>query len=142
MFSNKYRYLIIIILAVYSYLNSLFSEVYTYYRIEVPWHTALVAFLLITLFVWEGNRLLQKVLLRYFTRVSQVSFLLIFFTAGVFISTLLSIGIVLGINFFFLQQPVTFPYKKGYQQKCYQGSMPWNFDTIVCIYFGKQRIQV
>src|SRR5579871_1790734 len=98
MFTNRYRYWMIILLAVYSYLNSLFSEVYTYYHISVPLYYPPLVFLLVTFFVWEINRFLQKILNKSFPNLSSVAFLVIFFLSGMIVSSLLSIAIVWLLN--------------------------------------------
>ena len=62
MFNHKYRYLFIVILSVYSYINTLFSEALHYYGITENPLYIIAAFLLICLLVWEGNRLLYFLL--------------------------------------------------------------------------------
>jgi sensor histidine kinase YesM len=66
MFNHKYRYLFIIVLSVYSYINTLFSEALHYYGITESHVFVLTSFLLICLLVWEGNRLLYFLLQRFF----------------------------------------------------------------------------
>jgi two-component system LytT family sensor kinase len=105
MFTNKYRYLLIVLLAVYSYLNSLFSEVYTYYHINANGYELLAVFLLVTLLVWEGNRIAQKILNRFFIGKSPVRFLIILFFIGMIISSLVSVLVVLAVNGIFLHLP-------------------------------------
>ena len=107
MFTNKNRYFIIVALAVYSYINSLFSEVYLYYHIDVAWYDVLTAFILITFFIWEGNRLLQRVLNKYISGLPQVSYFVIFFLSGVIISSLISVLIVYGLNETFINLEVS-----------------------------------
>ena len=65
MFNHKYRYLFIVILSVYSYINTLFSEALHYYGITESPVFIITAFLLICLLVWEGNRLLYFLLKRF-----------------------------------------------------------------------------
>ncbi|MBS1936048.1 MAG: histidine kinase, partial [Bacteroidetes bacterium] len=98
MFTNRYRYWLIIILAVYSYLNSLFSEVYTYYHISLSWYYPLIAFLLITFFVWESNRFLQKMLNILSPNISGVAYLAVFFLSGMIAASILSIATVWMVN--------------------------------------------
>jgi two-component system LytT family sensor kinase len=102
MFSTKYRYLFIVILAAYSYANTLFSEVYNYYHINVEWYWVLLLFILITGFVWEGNRWLQFFLKKYLKEISYTRFLITFFLWGVVISALLSAILVLLLNALFI----------------------------------------
>ncbi|HLK27629.1 MAG TPA: histidine kinase [Puia sp.] len=105
MFTNRYRFLLIVILAVYSYLNSLFSEVYTYYHISFLSYYPLIAFLLITFFVWESNRFLQKILNSSFQNLSGVAYLVIFFLSGMITASVLSIAIVRLMNMTLLHLP-------------------------------------
>jgi len=65
MFNHKYRYFFIVILSVYSYINTLFSEALHYYGITESPVFIITAFLLICLLVWEGNRLLYFLLKRF-----------------------------------------------------------------------------
>jgi two-component system, LytTR family, sensor kinase len=106
MFTTKYRYLFIAVLGVYSYFNSLFSEVYTYYHIRANWYDILAVFLLITLFVWEGNRFLQKILNLFPLTQSPIRFFAIFFLLGLILSSLISFIIVEEINRLFMHLPI------------------------------------
>ncbi len=82
MFTHKFRYLFIILLGVYSYANTYFSELFFHYNIvESQWHIVL-AFVLICLFVWESNRFLsiafsKKISSRTFRVNPLISFFLI-----------------------------------------------------------------
>lgn len=62
LFGNRYRYALILILASYSYLNSLFLEVFAFYHIEEPAWLIWIAFMLIVALVWEGNRLIEQLI--------------------------------------------------------------------------------
>ena len=98
MFTSRYRYFFIVLLGGYSYINSLFSEVYKYYNINAPWYELLLVFLLITFFVWDGNRIILQLAKNFFTKQSPVKFLIIFFLTGILISSVLSVLTVLFIN--------------------------------------------
>src|SRR6478735_3889714 len=102
MFRIKYRYPVILILAVYSYFNTVFSEVYSYYNIKAPVYLILSVFILITLLVWESNRLIQKKLQSLFSSNDSINFLLLFFFTGLIISGIISVSIVLAANKLFL----------------------------------------
>lgn len=102
MFTTRYRYLLIAVLGAYSYFNSLFSEVYTYYNITANWYDVLAVFLLITLLVWEGNRVVQKILNRFLPNQPPIRFLAIFFLIGMILSSLISVLAVISINSLFL----------------------------------------
>lgn len=57
-----------LLLGGYSYLNTIYTETYEHYDIPAPWYWILLNFLLISLLIWEGNRLLE----------TQINFLLKF----------------------------------------------------------------
>ncbi|MGC4036146.1 MAG: histidine kinase [Chitinophagaceae bacterium] len=59
-FSHPYRYLFIACLAVYSYLNTVFIEVFHYYGITGKWWIILSGFSLICLLNWEGSRIAES----------------------------------------------------------------------------------
>ena len=99
MFSNRNRYLFILLLAVYSFGNSLFSEVYTHYAIQAPWYDILLLFTSITFFVWEGNRMLGYVLDRKFVSRKALSRLIIFFVSGIIFSSVISLVLVFLIGY-------------------------------------------
>ena len=98
MFQNKYRYIFIAILALYSYANSLFSSVYTYYQINAPWYDILIVFILITLLVWEGNRFIASRLKMDRNEDKPIRQLVIFFIAGTLFATLISLAVVYAIG--------------------------------------------
>lgn len=62
MFALKYRYWFILLLAVYSFLNTLYAEALVYYRIDLPPGFVLGVFVLTVLLIWEGNRWLEHLL--------------------------------------------------------------------------------
>ena len=57
MFSNQYRYLLIVFLAAYSLLNTWSVEIFEHYPIEVTYGELFGIFLVLTFGIWEGNRL-------------------------------------------------------------------------------------
>jgi two-component system, LytTR family, sensor kinase len=63
LFGNKYRYLFILLLASYSYVNTAYLETFDYYGIREPKLYIWLTFLLIVAIVWEGNRLLEGLIL-------------------------------------------------------------------------------
>lgn len=60
MFSNRYRYLFIFLLAAYSFLNTLMLESFEYYHIRADKRVIFALFLVVTAGIWEGNRLWDK----------------------------------------------------------------------------------
>lgn len=80
MFNHRYRYGFILLLALYSYLNALFSEAFIYYRLNVGTLYLVSIFILICFGVWEGNRYLDYFISKHFKlRVVKVHPLLIHF---------------------------------------------------------------
>ena len=59
LFRNKYRYIFILLLASYSYLNTAYLETFHYYGIQESVLNLWMTFILIVLLVWEGNRFLE-----------------------------------------------------------------------------------
>jgi len=107
MFRNKYRYIFILILAVYSYANSLLSDVYSHYDISAPTYDILLVFVLITLLVWEGNRLIGHALKAYNPGDRPVRLLITFFILGSVYSTLISIAITWLIGYVAIGIPIS-----------------------------------
>lgn len=62
MFKTRYRYIYIVLIAVYSYVNTLFTEVYRYYHIAVPAYAVVLAFVIVIGGIWEGDLGIQKML--------------------------------------------------------------------------------
>jgi two-component system, LytTR family, sensor kinase len=60
MFSNIYRHTFIILLAVYSFLNTLSVEVFKYYPVKISKTLLLIVFILVIFGIWEGNYFLEK----------------------------------------------------------------------------------
>lgn len=102
MFSLRYRYAAILVLAVYSYINTLFSEVYVSYGIDAPAYLVVAGFILITGGVWEANRLVEKLLRRYIKTPGSLQYLLVFFLSGIVCSALIAAAVIAGFSSFFL----------------------------------------
>lgn len=95
MFANKYRYLFVIILAIYTYLNTVLCEVYKYFHIELEWYMALGTIFAITLLIWESNRVIEPGFKKLAgPRESRIRILVMFFIASSFITTLVTAGVV------------------------------------------------
>ncbi len=62
MFAHRYRYLFIVGIAVYSYANTLYVEALDYYQIPLQHWLILTLFIGIVWGIWEGNRMLEKLL--------------------------------------------------------------------------------
>jgi sensor histidine kinase YesM len=83
MFSNRYRYLFVLLLSVYTFLNTELCEVYHYFNIEIEWYYALLTILFITGLTWEGNRLLEPLIRKLLPpERNKLRFLAGFFVTG------------------------------------------------------------
>jgi hypothetical protein len=60
MFANRYRYALILLLAVYTYTNVLFMEVMHYYGLAMPAGWVLALFVVTVGLIWEGNHLVER----------------------------------------------------------------------------------
>ncbi len=89
MFGNKYRYLFILVLSLYTFLNTVLCDVYYYFNITIDWYYALLTITGVTLLTWEGNRLAESGL-KYITAIknSRTKKLVIGFLAGNIIAAL------------------------------------------------------
>lgn len=59
MFSHRYRYLFILLLSLYTFMNTALCNVYHYFDIDIEWYYALLTITGITFLTWEGNRLIK-----------------------------------------------------------------------------------
>jgi two-component system, LytTR family, sensor kinase len=117
MFNLKTRYFFIALLGAYSFVNTIFTEVYNYYNINVPWHAALGAMLLITWLVWDVNRLLKPLTHKIFHPLINWKNLVIFFGMGVAASAIISVVVVYCIGSLLLKMPAAnleLPLKLGF----------------------------
>lgn len=95
MFSHRYRYLFIVILSLYTFMNTALCNVYYYFDIEIEWYYALLTIFSITFLIWEGNRLVKPYFKKKFlTPSSKIRFLIFFFIAGNIIAFLVSVLVV------------------------------------------------
>ncbi|HEX5025621.1 MAG TPA: histidine kinase [Agriterribacter sp.] len=65
MFNNPYRYLFVVCLGLYSWINTSFVQTFEYYGIQANRFSQVLGFLLVCLLVWEGNRFLEVLLKKY-----------------------------------------------------------------------------
>jgi sensor histidine kinase YesM len=95
-FSNKYRYLFIIALTLYSFLNTWFSGVFDVYKVSLSQPYVLLGLFLITFLIWESNRGIQRVFGKIsYTQIHPliIQFLIsLVFTGIICISTVEIIG--------------------------------------------------
>jgi two-component system, LytTR family, sensor kinase len=68
LFSHKYRYFFVLLLGLYSYLNTVLTGVFDYYPLVSSPEYVITVFVSITLIVWETNRILQEFFKNNFTK--------------------------------------------------------------------------
>lgn len=99
LFHHPYRYLFIVLLGLYAYLNTILCEVYFYFNIEVTWYHALMTILGVTWITWEGNRLIKPYLKKKIRASSnKFRFLVLFFIAGNIIAVAAAFIVVFGVG--------------------------------------------
>ena len=99
MFANKYRYVFILVLATYTYLNTVLCEVYKYFNIPIEWYVAFATITIITLLVWESSRLIEPVFKKLINRQkNKIKTLVLFFITGSLFTTLITIGVVFFVS--------------------------------------------
>lgn len=83
MFSHRYRYLFILLLSLYTFMNTALCNVYHYFDIDIEWYYALLTIAGITFLTWEGNRLIKPWFKKRFLGAkTKIRFLSFFFFAG------------------------------------------------------------
>ena len=99
MFANKYRYVFILVLATYTYLNTVLCEVYKYFNIPIEWYVAFATITIITLLIWESSRLIEPVFKKLINRQkNKIKTLVLFFITGSLFTTLITIGLVFFVS--------------------------------------------
>lgn len=99
MFSHKNRYLFILGLTVYTYLNTVLCEVYTYFDIAIEWYYAFGTIALITGSIWEGSRLMEPLFTGIIHRQkNKIKALGFFFAVAAVLTTILTAAIVFFVS--------------------------------------------
>ena len=94
MFNHKNRYIFILLLAAYTYINTALCEVYINFQINISWYNAFLIILLITFFVWECNRLMNPIFLKWLPAPTEIiKRSVIFFFAGLTAGFLATIAV-------------------------------------------------
>lgn len=95
MFRHPYRYLFLLLLSLYAFLNTVFCDVYHYFQIRIEWYNAFLIILAITFITWELNRFLEPLMQRRLppTR-NKARYLIGFFAVGTGLSLLATVLIV------------------------------------------------
>ena len=99
MFSHKYRYYFVLLLSFYTYLSTLLCEVYKYFNIPIEWYYAAGTITVITLLIWESNRLIEPFFVkRLVEHKNKIKALITFFLAGGFLTTIVCFAVVLTVS--------------------------------------------
>jgi len=99
MFNHRYRYFFILLLSLYTFVNTLLCEVYYYFKIDIEWYYALLTIFVITFTSWEGNRLLEPFISRKIPpEKNKIRYFAVFFAAGLIVSSVITVAIVLLIG--------------------------------------------
>ena len=99
MFSHRYRYYFVLLLAFYTYLSTLLCEVYKYFDIEIEWYYAAGTITVITLLIWESNRLIEPFFRkRLDEHKNKIKALITFFLAGGFLTTIVCFAVVMFVS--------------------------------------------
>lgn len=99
MFSHRYRYLFIIALSLYTYINTVLCDVYYYFKLDIEWYYALGTITAITLGVWESNRLLQQLFnKKLHGQKNKIKGLALFFASGCLATTLIGAAIIFPVS--------------------------------------------
>lgn len=106
-FNHPYRYWFALALAVYTYLSTLFCDVYTYFGMDVQWYTALGSIVVITIATWEAGRWLYPV----FKKLPQqeehtIRNLLLYWMAAGMVSGIITVAVVLAFDRLFHHAPM------------------------------------
>ncbi|QEC69573.1 hypothetical protein FRZ67_20535 [Panacibacter ginsenosidivorans] len=105
-FNHKYRYVFILLLAAYTYINTELCQVYTYFQINIHWYYSFVVILLITFFTWEANRLLSPVFEKWLPGNEHIiRRSVLFFFVGLSVAYLATIGVNLFFASIILHEP-------------------------------------
>jgi len=81
MFTHKLRYIFILLLSGYSFLNILFTEGNKIFNKEPEQFTLLAVISFLVLFIWEGNRLIESWIYNYSYKKPSHSLLIFFLTS-------------------------------------------------------------
>lgn len=96
MFSHKYRFIFVILLSLYTYINTELCKVYYYFNISIGWYYAFITIFIIALLILESNRLAESFIRKHLDPgKNQNRFLLILFLSGSFLSTLIAVVVVI-----------------------------------------------
>lgn len=116
MFKVKYRYLFILLLAIYSYLNILFTEGDRLFGYDINPILFFSTLLVMVIAVWEGNHYLETKI-AIFEKQDKVHPLIIFFLFSIVSVTLISLAVTAGLSLYFKDEShslITFKLALGF----------------------------
>lgn len=95
LFSSKYRYLYVLILATYTYINTEICRIYSYFSLPIRWYEAYISIVVITLLTWEFSRWIEPLFTKWFYNegdaIKRFFFFFLSSLAGSFILTILTV---------------------------------------------------
>ena len=92
MFSHRFRYVYILLLAVYSFLNIIFTGGENLFSFQLDYFYFFVAILLVVLLIWESNHLLFRYLSTISTHFKRLNVLVVFFLLSLVSVLIISIA--------------------------------------------------
>lgn len=112
MFSIRYRFVLVLLLAIYSYLNILFTVGEKLFDFEVSRLTLFIVLLAVVLMVWELNRLIEINLSRIAQFFGNKIHPLILLFLGSIINVAITCSLVLTI--LYIAEGISFPIQVGH----------------------------
>jgi two-component system, LytTR family, sensor kinase len=99
MFRHKYRYYFVLLLSFYTYLSTLLCEVYKYFDIPIEWYYAAGTITIITLLIWESNRIIEPYFIKKIEEQNRkIKSLLTFFVIGGILTTIICFAVVVFVS--------------------------------------------
>ncbi|MCY7292842.1 MAG: histidine kinase [Ferruginibacter sp.] len=99
MFNHRYRYYFVLALSFYTYLSTVFCEVYKYFKIPIEWYYAAGTILLVTLLIWETGRLMEPYFIKKtFFNKSKIRGLVIFFGTNTVTTIITTVFVVMVVS--------------------------------------------
>lgn len=100
MFHHRYRYIFVLLLTAYTFINTVLCDVYYYFRIDIEWYFALLTIFLVTIISWEGNRLIEPIIRRAVSPATKkIRYLAIFFLIGNLVAGIAALSAVWMVGF-------------------------------------------
>src|SRR4051812_13263908 len=105
-FKSKYRYYLVLLLALYTFVNTVICRLYYYFYMEVSMLGAFIIIFIITLCTWECSRLSYSFInKRVPLSHNIIQHAVVFFICGLIISSTITIFINYTFGIHILHQP-------------------------------------